>query len=201
MTNAADTITAGMDNAQFDPALVAAGEAILARDVTDWQRAGTFEQMQFQSRNDINDIADNVYAFTDFEGEAYWVLENDISGFPDPAQFVLVGFNSDLEVIALTHFDDWPDSWARPAIPKPRDPNQSLLDMAHKAAENSQSGPTTPKRLAVAGGMALLKGGVVSAIIIAPFFGIAAAVASATAFSAFCIGLALWRGPKPPQTT
>lgn len=55
--------------------------------------------------------------------------------------------------------------------------------------------PSEPVRLFMAGVLAFIKGGVVSAIVVAPFFGIGAAVGTALAFSAFCVWLAHRKGP------
>lgn len=50
--------------------------------------------------------------------------------------------------------------------------------------------PSELMRLVMAGFMAFIKGGIGSAIVIAPFFGGAAALATATAFALFCVWLA-----------
>jgi len=50
--------------------------------------------------------------------------------------------------------------------------------------------PSEPMRLMMAGFMAFIKGGIGAAIVVAPFFGIAAALASTMAFTLFCVWLA-----------
>ena len=55
--------------------------------------------------------------------------------------------------------------------------------------------PSEPMRLMMAGFMAFIKGGIGSAIVVAPFFGIAAAVGTASAFALFCVWLAHREGP------
>ncbi len=55
--------------------------------------------------------------------------------------------------------------------------------------------PSEPMRLLMAGMLAFIKGGVVSAIVVAPFFGVGAAFGTATAFALFCVWLAHRKGP------
>ncbi len=50
--------------------------------------------------------------------------------------------------------------------------------------------PSAPVRLIMAFFMAFIKGGIGSAIIVAPFFGVGAALATTTAFALFCLWLA-----------
>ena len=56
--------------------------------------------------------------------------------------------------------------------------------------------PSEPMRLLMTAFMAFLKGAVVSAIVIAPFFGIWAAVGMSLAFASFCVWLAHKKGPE-----
>ncbi len=55
--------------------------------------------------------------------------------------------------------------------------------------------PPEPIRLMMTAFMAFIKGAVVSAILIAPFLGIWAAVGTSLAFTAFCVWLAHKKGP------
>lgn len=55
--------------------------------------------------------------------------------------------------------------------------------------------PPEPLRLAMTGFMAFVKGALGSAIVIAPFFGVWAAVATALTFTTFCVWLAHKNGP------
>jgi len=55
--------------------------------------------------------------------------------------------------------------------------------------------PPEPVRLLMAAAMAFIKGGVISAILVAPFLGIWAAVGTTFAFSSFCTWLAHKKGP------
>ena len=59
----------------------------------------------------------------------------------------------------------------------------------------ARAAPNPAMRLVSAGCIAFLKGAVVSAVVVAPFFGIGAAFASALAFCAFCTWLAWRKGP------
>ena len=55
--------------------------------------------------------------------------------------------------------------------------------------------PPEPVRLMMTALMAFIKGAVVSAIVIAPFLGIWAAVGTSLAFTTFCVWLAHKKGP------
>ena len=55
--------------------------------------------------------------------------------------------------------------------------------------------PPEPVRLMMTAFMAFIKGAVVSAIVIAPFLGIWAAVGTSLAFTSFCVWLAHKKGP------
>lgn len=50
--------------------------------------------------------------------------------------------------------------------------------------------PPEPMRLVMAGFMAFIKGGIGSAIVVAPFFGVGTAIGTTTAFALFCVWLA-----------
>ena len=63
------------------------------------------------------------------------------------------------------------------------------------AATLKRPPPPEPVRLLMAGAMAFIKGGVISAIVVAPFLGIWAAVGTTLAFSSFCTWLAHKKGP------
>ena len=58
------------------------------------------------------------------------------------------------------------------------------------AAPAKRPPPSEPVRLTMAFFLAFIKGGIGSAIIVAPFFGIGAALAATTAFALFCLWLA-----------
>ncbi len=55
--------------------------------------------------------------------------------------------------------------------------------------------PPEPIRLMMTAFMAFIKGAVISAIVIAPFLGIWAAVGTSLAFTSFCVWLAHKKGP------
>ncbi len=63
------------------------------------------------------------------------------------------------------------------------------------AATLKRPPPPEPVRLLMAGAMAFIKGGVISAIVVAPFLGIWAAVGTTLAFSSFCTSQAHKKGP------
>jgi len=64
-----------------------------------------------------------------------------------------------------------------------------------EAASHKRPPPPEPVRLMMAAFMAFIKGAVVSAIVIAPFLGIWAAVGTSLAFTSFCVWLAHKKGP------
>ncbi len=64
-----------------------------------------------------------------------------------------------------------------------------------RAPAQDRPPPSEPVRLLMAGAMALVKGGLVAAIVVAPFFGVAAAPGAALGFSVFCVWLAHRAGP------
>jgi len=64
-----------------------------------------------------------------------------------------------------------------------------------EAASHKRLPPPEPVRLMMTAFMAFIKGAVVSAIVIAPFLGIWAAVGTSLAFTSFCVWLAHKKGP------
>ncbi len=64
-----------------------------------------------------------------------------------------------------------------------------------EAASHQRPPPPEPVRLMMTAFMAFIKGAVVSAIVIAPFLGIWAAVGTSLAFTSFCVWLAHKKGP------
>ncbi len=60
--------------------------------------------------------------------------------------------------------------------------------------------PSEPMRLTIAGLVALAKGAVVSAIVVAPFFGPWPAIATAGGFAGFCVWLTRRKGPASHAT-
>ncbi|MCP5037287.1 MAG: hypothetical protein GY945_06765 [Rhodobacteraceae bacterium] len=109
-----ETLTARMDNAGLDPALVTTARAVMGTTIKSWENAGPKEQVLLGAREDLRDLGDHVFAVAHEGKSSYWILQNDWSGFPDPSEFVLVGFKDQGEVFALGYFEDWPLYWTRP---------------------------------------------------------------------------------------
>lgn len=105
--------TADQDNGQLDPVLVSAAHSAINVPLF-WKNAEPIHQVLFKSFSELRGKADRVIAVAHGECESYWVLQNDWSGFPDPAEFVLVGFCDQGEISALGYFEDWPSAWSHP---------------------------------------------------------------------------------------
>ncbi len=111
MTRPAQSLTARMDNAALDPALVAAGRQVLRRVISEWEPAGPKEQALFRARQDLAGLGSHVVAVAHLPEGGFWVLENLWEGFPGPAQYMLVGFGAGGVVTVLAAFEDWPAGW------------------------------------------------------------------------------------------
>lgn len=111
---ATESLTARMDNAGLDPALLGAARALLAQPIDAWEIAGPKEQLLLRGRKELSGLGDRVLAVAHLPGSAAWILQNDWSGFPDPSEFVLVGFRRQGEIHALGFFEDWPACWSVP---------------------------------------------------------------------------------------
>lgn len=105
-------LTSDMDNAKLDPPLVAAGQVLLGEGIKTWGNPSELDQFLHQSHALLNETGDHVYGVTNHGLTRLWVLQNDWSGFPDPSEFILVGFNEQSQVIALCYFEDWPNGWS-----------------------------------------------------------------------------------------
>ncbi|EBA17886.1 hypothetical protein RSK20926_19147 [Roseobacter sp. SK209-2-6] len=99
--------TADQDNARLDPSLVQAAVDLMARELP-WEVAGPKDQVLMRSFEELKGRADRVAVKTQTGGGSAWVMQNDWSGFPDPAEYVLVGFCHQGEINALGYFEDWP---------------------------------------------------------------------------------------------
>lgn len=105
--------TADQDNARLGSKLVEAAVAEMGLPIA-WDPAGPKEQVLLNSFDDLRGVADHVLLIAHTRGKSYWVLQNNWSGFPDPSEFVLVGFCGQGEINALGYFEDWPTAWTRP---------------------------------------------------------------------------------------
>ncbi len=105
-----ETLTARADNAAVPAPLLAAFRAACARRI-DWEPAGAKDALIFADSGPVSQLADEILALGDDGEMQYWLLTNDWSGFPDPSEFVLVGFGADGDIAALGHFEDWPEAW------------------------------------------------------------------------------------------
>ncbi len=105
-----DSLTAALDNERVEPALLAAFRAACARRI-DWEPAGAKDALIFADSGPVSALADEIVALGDDGERQYWLLRNDWSGFPDPSEFVLVGFGENADIAALGHFEDWPEAW------------------------------------------------------------------------------------------
>ncbi len=105
-----DSLTAAMDNSAVDPTLLAGFRQAIGRRV-EWEPAGAKDAIIFADSGRISQLADDIVALGDDGKMQYWLLRNDWSGFPDPSEFVLVGFDARGELAALGYFEDWPRAW------------------------------------------------------------------------------------------
>jgi hypothetical protein len=107
--------TADMDNAKVPTPLLSRFLESLHY-ALNWRKPDASELAAFKMRPEFRQLGDSVIAVTDTFGTGAWVLENNWSGFPDPAEFVFVGFDGQGGLNALGYFEDWPKNWT--AIPK-----------------------------------------------------------------------------------
>ena len=107
-------LTARMDNAGLNLSLVGQAQAALARPLLHWEVAGPSSNSCWRPGGVCGNCRPGS-AVAHGRDEGYWVLQNDWSGFPDPSEFVLVGFRDQGEIFALGFFEDWPGNWSVPA--------------------------------------------------------------------------------------
>ena len=107
--------TADMDNAKLPSTLINGFEAAFARDLI-WRKPDEGELAAFRLRGDLKRKGDSLNYVTDDLGSSGWVLENMWAGFPDPADFVFIGFNGDGDINAFGFFEDWPVNWTTTQI-------------------------------------------------------------------------------------
>jgi len=103
--------TADMDNADFSPALLSGFRAMFATDLSWWKPSATQRRRFMARRGDLG--ADNLVAVSVLDRQELWVMDNDWAGFPDPAEYLFVGFARNKTVFAAGRFEDWPDNWQR----------------------------------------------------------------------------------------
>ena len=103
--------TADMDNAKLPKPMLAGFEAAMRRDLS-WRKPDSAELAAFKLRGDLRRNGDDLIAVCDGHGQGAWVLENMWAGFPDPADFVFIGFNGDGDIDAFGFFEDWPPRWS-----------------------------------------------------------------------------------------
>ena len=104
--------TADMDNRGFPARSVAHFRLAFAKDMT-WFTPSVSERQRFKAHPDVSKAADHLLAVSQEGSREYWVLENDWSGFPDPAEYLFIGFTPDKSIFAAGRFEDWPENWQR----------------------------------------------------------------------------------------
>ncbi len=103
--------TADMDNTGV-PASLLEGFRRVWRETLVWLPPSAAQKARFQAHRQLRQSADALVAVSGEAQREYWVLENFTSGFPDPAEFLFVGFRGD-NIFARGQFEDWPDNWQR----------------------------------------------------------------------------------------
>ncbi len=71
----------------------------------------------------------------------------------------------------------------------------AMIDETDSYVRPPQAPPSRGVQLATTTAMGFVKGAVISAFVVLPFFGALAAAGTAILFAGFCLSLALWRGP------
>jgi len=104
--------TADQDNKTL-PKTLLAGFLDAMDTVITWQTPDQSEVAAFKLRDDLNRLADDLIAATQSWKQGAWVLQNTWSGFPDPAEFLFLGFDGQGQVNATGYFEDWPSYWHR----------------------------------------------------------------------------------------
>jgi hypothetical protein len=105
-------LTADMDNAAVPDEMLVPFKVALARPL-DWRAPDAGERGAFTLRGDLKRNGDNLFRVCDGFAHGAWVLKNMWSGFPDPAEFVFLGFDAEGQVYAKGYFDDWPEGWSQ----------------------------------------------------------------------------------------
>ena len=104
--------TADPDNAEISPVFF--NRFLEAMDTRIyWRAPDQAETGRFQSDRQFADKGDRIFAATDEWKNGAWVLQNDWNGFPDPAEYLFLGFDAFGGVNAAGYFEDWPGYWHR----------------------------------------------------------------------------------------
>jgi hypothetical protein len=104
--------TADMDNEAVPQDMLQPFMVAMARPL-DWRVPDAGEKGAFALRGELRRSGDSLFAVCDGFASGAWVLKNDWSGFPDPAEYVFLGFDAEGQVYAKGYFDDWPDGWTQ----------------------------------------------------------------------------------------
>ncbi len=104
--------TADMDNADFSEPALESFRKVFSRELL-WQRPSASQMQRFRDHGALRKAADNLIAASHAGRCEYWVLDNNWSGFPDPAEFLFVGFTRGRKIFAAGRFEDWPENWRR----------------------------------------------------------------------------------------
>lgn len=104
--------TADMDNTVFSASGLDHFRR-LWREKLVWLPPSARQKRRFQAHRQVRQAADALVAVSGAEQQEYWVLENFSSGFPDPAEFLFIGFLPGQKIFATGRFEDWPDNWQR----------------------------------------------------------------------------------------
>ncbi len=104
--------TADMDNTGF-PASSLKHFRRIWRETLVWLPPTEAQKQRFRSHPLVSKSADALIAVSGAKRREYWVLENFTSGFPDPAEFLFVGFEPGQKIFAAGRFEDWPENWQR----------------------------------------------------------------------------------------
>ncbi len=107
--------TADQDNADLPDTLLAGFRTALDT-VLHWRVPDTAEEAAFELRAELRQKADSLYAVTESFGNSAWVLKNMWHGFPDPAEFLFVGFDGQGDIRQMGYFEDWPSWWHRKGV-------------------------------------------------------------------------------------
>jgi hypothetical protein len=102
--------TADPDNAEIAKSALA-GFLDAMNTMIYWQTPDQAEAAAFSVRDDVKDMADHLYASAPGWKHGAWILQNMWHGFPDPAEFVFLGFDAQGVVNAMGYFEDWPSYW------------------------------------------------------------------------------------------
>lgn len=104
--------TADMDNTGFPAHVLNEFRTMFAKDMTWWMPTAS-QKRRFKVHPKIGKVADNLIAVSRDGRQEFWVMDNDWAGFPDPAEFLFLGFERDRTIFAAGQFEDWPQNWKR----------------------------------------------------------------------------------------